>query len=442
MKRYLLTIIAAMVMHMPAIAQERDSAAPKTDTSSITADIPLPVVALEKDIAASKTDASPFKFSAIIDMQVEKQMYDEFSSGSANRITSPSVVTGYRQLFDDFWMRVALKGSYQLKSLETVFNLRFYPYWTLRRQVYVDPNNGTPAQDLLGYLDVFEINQAYFKFFKEYSPETDLTFKPHLKIGRDGLLNCCSQLFGNYLDQPAGGYGDSRYVNITGPFKNRKIFANEVEFGFAFNVYNIVGGMTSLMIGGNLSNGNFYGAAATQFLQKEDSKLSAGFFRAYQDVFLLNKRFHVGVGVRKYTGIQDTAGEAGHFIRCPYLTAQLAFDAVIAKDVKFYSEMAMQEMGPTASTTGIVRPINAGITIPTFGVVDTLALEVENVATTYLDDESMRDGVAGRNSTRAFGWGIVVEKKYFNKFVIDWGLYTGNPSGDMKTTLRLTGMLN
>jgi hypothetical protein len=50
----------------------------------------------------------------------------------------------------------------------------------------------------------------------------------------------------------------------------------------------------------------------------------------------------------------------------------------------------------------------------------------------------MRDAIGGRSPTKALGWGIVIEKRYFDRFVIDWGLYTGNPSGDMKTTLRLS----
>jgi hypothetical protein len=445
MKRYLLTIIAATVIYMPAIALEMDTAASKTDTASVaaTTDIHMPAIAQEKDAAASKTDASSFKFSAITDMQFEKQLYDEFSSSSTNRISTGGVVTNYRQAADEFWMRVALKGSYQSKYLESVFNLRFYPYWLMRRD-YTKENNisGAGGADLARYLEVWELNQAYFKVFKEYLPQENLTFKPHFKIGRDGLQNSCSQLFGNYLDQPAGGYGDSRFTNVAGPFKNRKIFANQLELGFAFNVFDKVGGTTSLIImGGNLNNTTFYGTAATQFNQIEDSKLTAGFFRAYQDLYFLNKRIHAGAGVRNYTSIHDLAGEAGHFVRCRYLTAQCALDAVIVKDVKFYTEMAVQEMDTTASTTGVVRPINVGITIPTFGVLDTLALEFENVANTFFSDQSMRDAVV-RSPTRAFGWGVVFEKRYLNKFVIDWGLYSGNPTGDMKTTLRLTGMLN
>jgi hypothetical protein len=416
MKRYLLTIIAAAVMaaamHIPASAREMDP-------------------------SAAANDASRFKLSGSVDMQVEKQLYDEFISSSTNRINN-SVVTGYRYAADDFWMRVAMKGAYRLKNFESVFNMRFYPYWLMRRD-YTKENgiSGAGAADVVKYLDVWELTQAYFKIFKEYTPQDNLTFQPHFKIGRDGLLNSCSQLFGNYLDQPAGGYGDSRYSNISGPFKNRKIFANQLECGFAFNVFDMVGGSTSIMIGGNLNNTNFYGTTATQFIQIEDSKLTAGFYRVYQDLYCLNRRLHVGGGVRNYSSIQDSSGYAGYFTKSTYFTAQCVFDAVIARDVKFYTEMAMQKMSSTAST-GIVRPMNAGITLPTFGVLDTLAIEFENVAKTFLSDKSMRDAIGGRSPTKALGWGIVIEKRYFDRFVIDWGLYTGNPSGDMKTTLRLS----
>lgn len=458
MKRYLLTIIAATVLYMPATAQESDttattSAAPTADAyttaepTAAASTIDATTKATTKPNATSTTTAaqanaaSPVKFSAVVDMQVDKLLYDDFNSTpEKNNRISNALVSGYRQAFDDFWLRVGLKGMLRLKYLESAFDLKFYPYWTLRRQIYTNPNEGTPAPDLHSYLDFFEVNQAYFKVFKEYSPQTNLTFKPHIKIGRDGMLNSCSQLFGNYLDQPAGGYGASRYTNIAGPFKNRKISANQMELGFIFNCFDIVGGATSLMIGGNLSNGVFYGSAATQFWQIEDSKLSAGFVRAYQDLYFMDNRFHAGIGFRNYTSIQDTAGTQGHLTESNCFAAQWAFDAVIVKDVKFYSEMSMQKMSSDASS-GIVRPINVGITLPTFGVLDTLAVEIENVANTFFSDKSMRDPVAGRDNTKALGWGIVVEKRFLNRIIIDWGLYSGNPTGDMKTTLRLTSLL-
>jgi hypothetical protein len=425
MKQFLLVILIAMGLYLPAAAQEEDT--------------------------GSDLKKFPVKFSATVDMQVEKQMYDEFYSGATNRISN-TIVSGYRQAFDDFWMRIALKGSCNLKYFESKFNMRFYPYWTMRRKMYIDPQSGTNPPDLLSYLDAFEIAQAYFKVFKTYTPEDNLTFQPQFKVGRDGMLNNSSQLFGNYLDQPAGGYGDSRYVNITGPFKNRKIFANQLSAGFEFNIFDMVGGKTDVILGGNLNNQNYYNAAATQFFQIEDSKLSAGFFRIYQDLYILNERFHLGGGFRKYVSVQDSAGYQGHLFRTNYITAQWAFDVTIIKDLKFYTEMAMQKMSSDAST-GIVRPINIGFTLPTFGVLDQLTIEWENVAPTYFEHNpvyaliydkplfnprSMRDAIAGRSPTRALGWGITLQKKYFERFIIDWGVYTGNPTGDMKTTLRLT----
>ena len=94
----------------------------------------------------------------------------------------------------------------------------------------------------------------------------------------------------------------------------------------------------------------------------------------------------------------------------------------------------------STSSSGIVRPINIGLTFPTFGVLDTFALEVENVATTFFSDESMRDDIGGRLPTRALGWGIVIEKSYFKRVIVDWGLFSGSPNGDMRTALRLTSL--
>lgn len=410
MKRYLFTIVAAVLIQAPWVA------------------------AVESDTAQSAVDAVQVKFSATIDMQVEKKLYDEHGSTlNTTRFTHPNLI-GYRQSFDDFWMRVALKGACRLKYLESVFNIRFYPYWTLRRKVFVPNDAGAQAADIQGFLDVIELNQAYLKALKEYSPKSGLTFQPHIKIGRDGLLNSCSQLFGNYLDQPAGGYGASRTENVVGPFKNRKVFANQLEAGFIFNVSSLVGGATSLMIGANVNNEKFYQSSTTQYWQLLDSRLSAGFLRGYQDIYLWNRYFHLGGGFKIYSAPIDSAGI---LVANNYIAGQWVFDVAIVEGMKFYTEMSVQKMSSDAST-GVVRPINIGITLPTFGVLDTLAVEFENVSNTFFSDESMRDAVAGRLDTKALGWGIFVEKRYFDRILIDWGLYTGNPTGDMKTTLRLT----
>ena len=415
MKQYMLKIIAMVILLISGAALQAQ------ELDSVVAPREFPV-----------------KFGAVVNMQIEKQLYDEFYSASPKRITNPSV-SGYRQAFDDFWMRVALKAACKLKYFESECDVRFYPYWTMRRKIYEIPGQGATPPDLLGYLDAFEIARAYVKGFKEYAPEDNLTFKPWIKAGRDGMLNNSSQLFGNYLDQPAGGYGDSRYVNITGPFKNRIIFANQLAVGFDFNIFDNVGGKTEVILGGNLNNQNFYNATATQFFQIQDSKLSSGFYRIYQDLYLLNNRIHLGGGFRKYVSVQDSAGYQGYLIKTNYITAQWAFDVTIIKDFKFYTEMAMQKMSSEAST-GIVRPINMGITIPTFGVLDMLTLEFENVAKTFFSDESMRDAVAGRTPTKALGWGITLQKKWIDRFIIDWGVYSGNPTGDMKTTLRISSV--
>jgi hypothetical protein len=429
MNRYLLTIIAASAMHLPAIALESDSAAAGREPATQ----PEPK-------AEAKTEASPFKFSVIFDAQVQKNMWDEFGGNDNTittfRATSNQNATGYQDVVNDFWMRVTLKGSYRLQYLEGVFNLRFYPYWTMRRTVYVPSGSGTAAPDLLGDLDVIELNQAYVKVFKEYSPQKDLTFQPYFKVGRDGLLNSCSELFGNYLDLPTGGYAQQNASNIIGPFLNRKVFANQMEVGFAFNVFNMVGGATSLMIGGDVNNDKFYSAPFPRIYELLDSKFSAGFYRVYQDLYFFNKRIHIGGGVRDYSTPYDSASAI--LAKSHYFDAQGAFDAVIYKDLKFYTEMAMQKIG-SASSPGIGRPINVGITIPTFGAVDTLAVEFENVATTFFSDSSMRDATGQRSpKTMSGAWGIVVQKKFLNRLNIAWGIYTGDPYGDMQAALRIS----
>ena len=239
MKRYLLTIIAAAVINVPVIAATGEDSTTQSE----------PMAKLEPAQPEPKADASPFKFSAIFDAQVQKNLWDEFGGSATDRFGFAQNAAGYQNVVNDFWMRVTLKGSYRLKNLESVFNIRFYPYWTQRRNYIADNGiSGAGGADVAQYLEVLELNQAYLKVFKEYTPKENLTFQPYVKVGRDGMLNSCSQLFGNYLDQPTGGYGQENKSNITGPFLNKKVFANQMEAGFTFNIYDVVGGATSLMI--------------------------------------------------------------------------------------------------------------------------------------------------------------------------------------------------
>ncbi|MBN1307152.1 MAG: hypothetical protein JXA18_04495 [Chitinispirillaceae bacterium] len=409
----------------------------------------------EKEGAEEKTiprEPEKLHYSATIDMQVDKEMYDEFVDGGSNRFRLPNLQGTYRKIVDDFWMRVALRGSLELTHFETALALRFYPYWMMRR---MDRDND--RGDMEPYLDLTELNQAYLKVFADYSMDDSLNrFHIYLKIGRDGLLNSCSQLFGNYLDLPTAGYGDSRYINVVGPFKNRKVFANQLELGFTFKIGDLVSGRTSAMIGGNVNNEKWYTAPNPALFQLMDSRLSAGFSRVYQDIFLWNDRIHLGGGFRIYTtkvdktepvitvtmveGVELRDTSVTTFVAdSRYVNGDWTFDIVPfthVSDFKFYSEFAYQRLG-VGSSTGIVRPFNMGITIPTGNVVDILAIEFENAAKTFFSTESMRDKIGNRKS-HSGAWGIVVEKNFMDHVIVAWGLYTANPSGDLKTTLRLS----
>lgn len=383
---------------------------------------------------------APLTISAAVDMQVDKEMYDEFSTKGTNRFRLPNLQRSYRNVADDFWMRVAVKMSYSLKNFESGLALRFYPYWTMRRK-----DNDNQLGDMEPYLELFEVNQAFLKAFKEYTFGDENTVRIHFKVGRDGLLNSCSQLFGNYLDLPTAGYGDSKNASVVGPFKNRKIFANQLEVGGTFKIGDFIAGRTSLMLGGNVNNEKWYTAPDPKIFQVMDSKLSAGFVRGYQDFYFLGNKVHFGSGFRIYTTKVDKTEPVDStttttFVdNSEYVFGDWTFDIAPLTDIpelKFYSEFAYQRLG-VGSSTGIVRPFNVGITLPTAHIVDTLAVEFENVANIFLSDKSMRDKIGDR-ATRSGAWGMVVEKHYLDRIIIAWGLYTANPSGDMKTSLRLT----
>jgi hypothetical protein len=387
------------------------------------------------------------KWGATVDMQVDKDMYDEFSQDNKVRLQSDDFTGAYRQRADDFWLRVALRGMYRYKYFESAFALRFYPYWTMRRL-----GKFQDGKDLARYLDVLEINQAYLKVFKEYE-HVDNNFSVHLKIGRDGLLSTGSQLFGNYLELPTGGYGDGRIATVTGPFKNRKVFANMMEVGFTFSLGEMIRGKTSMMIGGNVNNQMWYTSPTPAISEAMDSKLTSGFTRGYQDFYLWKERIHLGAGFRVYTtkkddqkdvpNVNDTGTTRVTFSNDNrYINGDWTFDFTFLPDCKFYSEFGFQKLG-AKSSTGIIRPFCAGLTIPTAGVLDVLAIEVENVADTFFSKKSMRDPVGNRKDIESFAWGIVTEKLFLDGRVgVAWGVYTGNVYGDMQTSLRLTSNFN
>ncbi len=377
-----------------------------------------------KEAAKEADDASKVKFFANIDMQFDKKMYDEQSSSWAsnpNRSNRNAKVRNLRKAIDDFWMRVDFGGSYRFKFIESVFSLRFYPKWTKREM------DGGNTSDF-SFLSIFEIKQAYLKAIKDYSSN-----QLYFKIGRDGLLNSCSQLFGNYLDNPVGGYGPSGTENIIGPFLNKKVFANQIEVGATLNLFNVLLSKSSIMVGGNLNNDKWYSSPSPSLYERLDSDLNAGFFRFYQDFYMLNNRFHLGGGYRNYSTKIDSSGIIAER---NYIDYAVTFDAVILTDMKFYTEFAYQRLGMRVDCE-ILRPINVGLTIPTGKVLDTLAVELENVGKTYFSDESMRDMVLAR-PTLALGWGIYAGKLFAKRFRVSWGMYTGDSCGDIKTSLRLS----
>lgn len=398
--------------------------------------------------AATASLWSRVQWNATVDMQVDKEMWDEFYDKSKSHLQTYNLIqTRRRTMVDDFWLRVALRAKYKLQNFESAFALRFYPYWTLRRE-------GTfqQGEDLDKFLDVLEINQAYLKAFKDYKYE-EKELGVFFKVGRDGLLTTGSQLFGNYLELPTGGYGEATKANVTGPFKNRKVFANMMEVGCTFKLGDIVSGNTSLMIGGNFNNKKWYSAGSNPESELMDSKLTAGFSRAYQDLYFLKDFIHVGGGYRVYTtygdkkesrvtGVDDTGAIITEMVtvqgQSKYINGEWGVDVTFTPQCKLYTEFGFQKLG-VGSTTGVIRPFTAGITIPTGNVLDLLAIEIENVSDTYFNCKSMRDQVGNREGTESFAWGVVTEKWLLKDRVsVAWGVYTGSAYGDMKTSFRLT----
>jgi hypothetical protein len=393
-----------------------------------------------------KSILSNVQWGGTVDMQADKEMWDELSTDSKNRLQSASLNQWYRKVMDDFWLRVALRAKYSSKYFESAFALRFYPYWTMRRK-----GDFQSSKDLDRYLELFEINQAYLKTFKDYK-NGDNEFGLHFKIGRDGLLSTGSQLFGNYLELPTGGYGESRSNMVTGPFKNRKVFANQLEIGLNFKIGDVISGTTSLMRGSNVNNRQWYTAPEPAISEEMDSRLSAGFTRGYQDLIFWNERIHLGAGFRVYT-TKVTKSKQLHFINesnepdstettfitdSKYVNGDWTFDVTFLPGLKLYSEFGYQRLG-SISETGIIRPFTAGLTIPTGEILDLLAVEIENVSNTFFSNVSRRDPIGNRKATKSFAWGIVIDKWFIkDRAGVSWGVYTGNAYGDMKTSLRLT----
>ena len=209
-----------------------------------------------------------------------------------------------------------------------------------------------------------------------------------------------------------------------------------------------------------MNNQMWYNSPTPDISEEMDSKLTAGFTRGYQDFYFLNEHIHLGAGFRVYTTKMNDRKVIVNFSVNPetnapettsttvdfsndtrYINGDWTFDVTILPDFKFYSEFGFQKLG-AKSSTGIIRPFCAGMTIPTAGILDVLAIEVENVADTFFSKESKRDPVGNRKDTESFAWGIVTEKLFLDGRVgVAWGVYTGNVYGDMQTSLRLTSNL-
>ena len=430
--------------------EEASTASPAPGTDNTNDKVEVEPIAEQTRFEELK---SHFTFGATVDMQVGKEMWDVFDMDDKKRLQHQSLSHGYRQAFDDFWLRAALRLIYRSEYVESRLALRFYPYWTMRRK-----GKFQDGQDLERYLDILEINEAYLKVFKEYKTGEN-RFTPHFKIGRDGLLTTGSQLFGNYLELPTAGYGAARSSDVVGPFKNRKVFANQIELGFNFNLDEVMSSKTSIMIGGNVNNQQWYSAPTPAISEEMDSKLTAGFTRGYQDLYFWKERVHIGGGFRVYTtkisknedrvfydslGLPDT--QSVYFATdSRYVNGDWTVDfglPDILPGFKVYFEFGYQRLG-ALSNTGITRPFTAGIMIPTGGLLDILAVEIENVADTFFSDKSMRDRIGNRGETNSFAWGLVTEKWLISDQMVGvvWGVYSASPYGDMRTSLRLTANL-
>ncbi len=435
MKRYVCAIMALFMAQgavaaqsasdssIASVAEKMSYASPSGNDSSSAA------ISQEKTQAApsGSEDTAKVKFSATVEMQADKQMFDEQSSTATPIRDSHynTIAAGYRKVVDDFWMRVDFRGLYRSKFYEGAFHLRFYPKFVKRQ-------TDSPGSENWPYLPLFELNRAYLKVFKDYAVNDAFSSEIYLKVGRDGMINSSSQLFGNYLDQPTAGYGPDQKANIVGPFKNRIVFANQIEANFRCNVGHLFASRTSVMIGASLNNDMWYTSPKPPIYERLDSDLSAGFLRLYQDFYTCHDRFHVGIGHRNYSTKRDSSD---YPVPVSFNFWAVTADAVIIPDLKIYSEFGYQKMPATAD---IIRPINLGITIPTGKVLDTLAIEVENVAKTYFSDQCLRDPIGGKMNTVALAWGIEAEKLFAKRIRVAWGLYTGSVNGDLKTSLRLS----
>ena len=80
---------------------------------------------LKEERSRFKKVISSLKISATVDMQMEKEMYEELHNKFENDFIKEAELTGLRKMVDDFWLRVAIRMSYRLKYFESAFALRF-----------------------------------------------------------------------------------------------------------------------------------------------------------------------------------------------------------------------------------------------------------------------------------------------------------------------------
>lgn len=376
--------------------------------------------------AQGSSDSSKLTVSATVDIQVDKKMYDENYAEIANdyaKYNRFQSVLFLRKAVDDYWLRGDLKILYTSALFENSLVLRVFPKFTLKQRDF------GPEPEDLRYIPLFDLIKAYLKVRREYSGS-----QLFLKLGRDEMLNTCGQLFGNYLENPVGGYGAKTSSNIIGPFKNRAVSANQIEVGARLNFSDMLESRTSVIVGGNLNNDQWYSSGVPAIYELMDSRLNGKFYRAYQDFYLFDNRIHAGAGYRNYS----TMGDSDNIlIPLHFINAAVAFDAVIFPGMKIYTEFGYQKLGQK-SRTGIMRPVLLGLTIPTGGALDQLGIELENAGETYISSKSTRDNSLGRVKTVALAYGLTAEKRFAQRCNVAWAIYPGNAYGDLTTSLRIS----
>lgn len=320
--------------------------------------------------------AASFDLTGSIQIQAQRAFWE---NGSNNNL-------------DELWGRINVGAKAKAENFSGEINIRAFPegfgYEALTGLTVRDSTDTISLTTTKTNIGKFLVEQGWVKY-----SSTLLDFK----IGRYFTSTSKSIANGNYIDQDAGV-----------AYMGKLAYHNASEFILKTGML-----QSSVMLGIN------------------DSKLNTGYLRIWESV-APTKELNVGAGYR--SNVFDLPyNENARLIHRIGITG----DYLIKKDLKPYVEAGIiirsKPTSPSTATDTVLIPVVIGTSIPTAGILTTLAVEVE------IDKDRKVSG-----TERPVTFAILLSKKIGPYVNLQAALLSDNASknaSDMRLALRFTSAL-